>query len=226
MLKYVKKSVFNNNTEAIVNTINCEGFMGKGIALEFALRYPSLLNSYKEKCKNNEINIGKIFYYQTKNLLIVNFPTKDKFRFSSKYEWIEQGLTDFVNTYKYYNIKTISFPPLGCGCGNLNFNIVKGIMEKHLSKLNDLDIYICLDPKYAEGKELEMIKCFNNTTYNDFLYKIKIPKKQVNILLTHQNQINRFYELNTIDGIGNETYKKLYNYFYTFDNTFIQGTLF
>ena len=93
-------NVFNTDADAIVNTINCVGFMGKGLALEFSLRYPKLLVDYKEKCSKKEINIGKLYYYKEDNILIINFPTKKDYKFPSKLEWIEKGLLEFVNTYK------------------------------------------------------------------------------------------------------------------------------
>jgi len=74
--------------------------MGKGLALEFAYRYPELLNQYQEKCKNKEIQTGKIYYYQQENQLIVNFPTKKDYKNPSKIIWIEEGLNDFIKTYK------------------------------------------------------------------------------------------------------------------------------
>ena len=65
MIKIFESNVFNTDADAIVNTINCVGFMGKGLAFEFSLRYPDLLDDYKDKCKNNEIKIGQMYYYKT-----------------------------------------------------------------------------------------------------------------------------------------------------------------
>ena len=212
-------------TDAIVNTINCKGFMGKGIALEFSLRYPDLLTKYQQKCQKNEINIGKMFYYKTDNQIIVNFPTKDDFKLPSQYDWIKKGIKDFKNTYKFHNIASIAFPPLGCGNGELNFNIVKKIIEEELV-MEPIDIYICLDTNSAEGKELEMIKNFNDTRIEDFIDIIEIPKTQSTLLVKYQNKIKRFYEIQNIEGIGTTTYKKLHNYFYNYKIKLKQESLF
>lgn len=212
-------------TDAIVNTINCKGFMGKGIALEFSLRYPDLLIKYQQKCQKNEINIGKMFYYKTDNQIIVNFPTKDDFKLPSQYDWIKKGIKDFKNTYKFHNIASIAFPPLGCGNGELNFNIVKKIIEEELV-MEPIDIYICLDTNSAEGKELEMIKNFNDTRIEDFIDIIEIPKTQSTLLVKYQNKIKRFYEIQNIEGIGTTTYKKLHNYFYNYKIKLKQESLF
>lgn len=213
MIYYTKKSVFNMQTDAIVNTINCIGFMGKGIALEFSLRYPNLLAEYQQKCQNNEICIGKMFYYKENKKIIVNFPTKDDFKLPSQYDWIRKGLIDFKNTYKLYNIKSISLPPLGCGNGDLNFNKVKQIIEEELSS-EPIEIYVCLDSNPAEGKELEMIEMFNTMQIEDFIDIFKLSQKQASLLVQYQNKIKRFYELQNIEGIGITTYKKLHDYFY------------
>lgn len=225
MIYYTKKSIFNMQTDAIVNTINCKGFMGKGIALEFSLRYPDLLIKYQKKCQKNEINIGKMFYYKTDNQIIVNFPTKDDFKLPSQYDWIKKGIKDFKNTYKFHNIASIAFPPLGCGNGELNFNIVKKIIEEELV-MEPIDIYICLDTNSAEGKELEMIKNFNDTRIEDFIDIIEIPKTQSTLLVKYQNKIKRFYEIQNIEGIGTTTYKKLHNYFYNYKIKLKQESLF
>lgn len=225
MIYYTKKSIFNMQTDAIVNTINCKGFMGKGIALEFSLRYPDLLIKYQQKCQKNEINIGKMFYYKTDNQIIVNFPTKDDFKLPSQYDWIKKGIKDFKNTYKFHNIASIAFPPLGCGNGELNFNIVKKIIEEELV-MEPIDIYICLDTNSAEGKELEMIKNFNDTRIEDFIDIIEIPKTQSTLLVKYQNKIKRFYEIQNIEGIGTTTYKKLHNYFYNYKIKLKQESLF
>ena len=135
MITYLEGTVFNSNAEAVVNTINCVGVMNAGIALEFGLRYPEMLSEYQKKCKNKEIQTGKIYYYIAKDKTIVNFPTKWHFKYPSKLEWIEEGLRDFVKTYKQYGFKSVAFTKLGTLNGKLDWNDVKQLMEKYLSNL-------------------------------------------------------------------------------------------
>ena len=156
MIKIIESNVFNTDAQAIVNTINCVGFMGKGLAFEYALRYPDLLLDYKDKCKNKKIKLGKMYYYKSNNQLIVNFPTKNDYRFPSKINWIEDGLIDFVKTYKEHNIESVAFPLLGCSNGGLPYDSVINLIYKYLDN-QDLKVYICLDKKNPEGRELEMI---------------------------------------------------------------------
>lgn len=211
MITYLEGTVFNTDTDAIVNTINCIGVMNAGVALEYALRYPELLKDYEQKCKNKEISLGRIYYYKTKEKLIVNFPTKWHFKYPSKIEWIEEGLKDFVDTYKRYGIKSVAFTKLGTLNGGLDWNKVKFLMEKYLSKI-DIQVYICLDnKKEAEGLEKEMLEVFNNLDIEDLKKDIKLTTKQIDAL-KNSLPLNRFWKIKEIEGIGSTTYKSLFNY--------------
>lgn len=227
MIKIFESNVFNTDADAIVNTINCVGFMGKGLAFEFSLRYPDLLDDYKDKCKNNEIKIGQMYYYKTCDKLIVNFPTKDDYKFPSKLEWIEQGLVNFVETYKNYNIKTIAFPLLGCSNGGLDFNKVIQLIKKYLEKL-DIMVYICLDKNNPEGKELEMIKEFKKCDIELLSNFVRLNSVQKENLKYIQSSIKRFYQISKVDKIGSKTYREIYQIFYKnrIDTSIKQETLF
>ena len=164
MITYLKGTVFNTQAKAMVNTVNTKGVMGAGIALEFSLRYPNMFKEYKERCDRAELSIGKMDYHKEGDMIIVNFPTKRHYRYDSRVEWIEEGLQHFVATYKEYEITSIAFPRLGCANGQLDWTEVKPLMEKYLGDL-DIPVYICLDNiKNAEGKEKEMVDCFNKTS--------------------------------------------------------------
>lgn len=83
MISYTAGNILESKTKAIVNTVNCEGFMGKGIAYQFKLKYPMNNSEYEKLCRNKQFNIGDIFLYQEDNKIILNFPTKDKWRNNS-----------------------------------------------------------------------------------------------------------------------------------------------
>lgn len=227
MITYLEGTVFNTEADAIVNTINCVGVMNAGIALEFGLRYPDLLKEYEQKCKNKEISVGHIYYYKDKERLIVNFPTKWHFKYPSRLEWIEEGLKDFVGTYKQYNIKSVAFTKLGTLNGGLDWNKIKPIMEKYLSNL-DIHVYICLDnKKEAEGLEKKMLGVFNNLSLEELKQHVRLTTKQMNIL-KNNTPVNRFWKIKELDGIGTSTYKNIFNYCkkQTENTTFKQMTLF
>lgn len=213
MITITDSNVFNTDADTIVNTINCVGFMGKGLALEYSLRYPELLVDYKEKCNKKEISVGKLYYYKLDDILIINFPTKHDYKFPSKLEWIEQGLIDFINTHKKYNIKKVAFPLLGCRNGGLNYNQVIDLIKKYLGNL-DIDIYICLDKKNPEGKELEMLNMFKDCNIDTLGNYVKLTSAQKENLRNNQNNITRFFHISKIEGIGFKTYKNIYDIFY------------
>jgi O-acetyl-ADP-ribose deacetylase (regulator of RNase III)/uncharacterized protein YwgA len=133
--------------QALVNTVNTVGVMGKGIALQFKEKFPSNLKEYIKACKNGSLVPGKLLVVKENTLeggeqLIINFPTKVDWRHKSTYKFIEEGLQALVTVIAEYDIKSIAIPPLGCGNGGLKWEKVKPLMEQYLSGLQDVDIQI------------------------------------------------------------------------------------
>ena len=211
MLTYSNGTVFNQKTDAIVNTVNTVGVMGAGLALEFALRSPAMLSDYEQKCKNGMLSLGKMDYYDAEDILIINFPTKWHFKYPSKIEWIEEGLRDFVRSYKSLDISSVAFPRLGTRNGGLDWKDVKDLMEKYLSNL-DIDVIICLDNSEAEGLEKEMIDRFNSTDFSIKIPSVRLNAKQVDAL-NKAKPIAHFWQVKEIEGIGITCYTNLYNHF-------------
>jgi O-acetyl-ADP-ribose deacetylase (regulator of RNase III) len=144
MIKYITGDILESNADALINTVNTVGVMGKGIALQFKKAYHNNYKAYVEACKRNEIEIGKVFIFQDSNLnsgtkYIINFPTKKDWRKPSEYSFIYAGLDDLVHVLKEYKIKSIAIPPLGAGNGGLEWEKVKKIIEQ---KLGNLDVEI------------------------------------------------------------------------------------
>lgn len=210
MIKYIEGTVFNQNVDAIVNTINVVGVMGAGLALEFSLRYPDMFEDYKKKCKSKAITLGKVDYYKAADVTIVNFPTKGHFKYPSKIEWIDAALKDFVSTYKSMNIKSVAFPRLGTTNGGLDWKDVQLVMEKHLSKI-DIPVLICLDTAQAEGLEKKMVDKFNSTDFTSLSLSLKLNQKQREAL-ENAKPIKRFWKIKDLDGIGIVCYTKLFEY--------------
>lgn len=147
MIKYIQGDLLSSKTEALVNTVNTVGVMGKGIALRFKELYPTNFHQYYHACKQNKVEVGKMFVVAENKIgeerkLIINFPTKKEFYRKSSYQYIEDGLKDLVSVIQNYTIKSISLPPLGCGNGGLNWDKVKLMIEQHLSPLQDVEILI------------------------------------------------------------------------------------
>lgn len=146
MIKVFEGDMMQSGAEALVNTVNTVGVMGKGIALQFKEAFPSNNKAYIDACKNKELEIGKLLAIWDENLqlgrkLIINFPTKTHWRYPSKYEYIEKGLIALRALLQKEEIKSIAIPPLGCGNGGLDWNKVKPMIEQALSGL-DIEIMI------------------------------------------------------------------------------------
>lgn len=144
MIRYiVGKSIFDTKLQAMINTVNCDGVMGKGLALEFKRRYPYMFKEYKEKCLKGEIKPGLLHIYRTDKKVIINFPTKKHWENKSRMEYIEKGLLYLKKNYKAWELKSIAFPQLGCDLGGLDWSKVKVLMEEYLNAFDiSIEVYI------------------------------------------------------------------------------------
>jgi O-acetyl-ADP-ribose deacetylase (regulator of RNase III) len=147
MLTYVTISLFDSPAQALVNTVNTVGAMGKGIAAVFKKLYPEMYRQYRRLCQEGTLTVGTLHIYRTANKIIVNFPTKEHWRRPSRVEYIEAGLEKFVAHYGAYGISSVSFPQLGCGHGELDWETqVRPVMERYLRDL-PIPVYIHLYPQ-------------------------------------------------------------------------------
>ncbi|MGA2766008.1 MAG: macro domain-containing protein [Spirochaetia bacterium] len=135
MIEITTGNILRSKTQALVNTVNLEGFMGKGIAFQFKQEYPGNNAAYVEACKKKEIDIGKLFVFQEKDKYIFNFATKRKWREKSDYAFIERGMLALVKNIQALGIQSIAIPPLGCGNGGLEWSKVREIILRHLEVL-------------------------------------------------------------------------------------------
>ncbi len=136
MINYVACDLFTSPARVLVNTVNTVGVMGKGIAKDFKTIYPEMFKQYQELCEKKQFDVGQLWLYKTEHKWVLNFPTKKHWRQPSRPEYIEAGLQKFADTYHVYRITSISFPMLGCGNGELDWETqVHPLMEKYLGKL-------------------------------------------------------------------------------------------
>lgn len=133
--------LFTSEAQTLVNTVNCVGVMGKGIALEFKKRYPDMFQKYKEICDAGLLDIGKLQLYKTPDKWILNFPTKTHWRYHSKEWYLEKGLQKFLDTYKMKGITSIAFPLLGASNGRIDPKVSLNIMKRYLEQC-DIPVYI------------------------------------------------------------------------------------
>ena len=146
MIEYKTGDILAEEAEALVNTVNCVGFMGRGIALQFKKAWPDNFKAYAAACRRNEVQPGRMFVFETGRLtnprLIVNFPTKRHWRGKSRMEDIEAGLQDLVELIRKRGIRSIAVPPLGAGLGGLDWAEVRKRIERALRELPDVKVIV------------------------------------------------------------------------------------
>ncbi len=146
MIKLVAGNLLEAEVEALVNTVNTVGVMGKGIALQFKRSFPDNFRAYERACKNGEVKLGRMFVQANPALhgprYIINFPTKSHWKGSSKLEDIRTGLRSLVETIKQYGIKSIAVPPVGCGLGGLSWSDVRPLIEEALAPLAGVEVLL------------------------------------------------------------------------------------
>ena len=158
MIEYTEGDILQSDgkAEALVNTVNCVGVMGRGIALQFKKAYPENFRAYAKACKKGDLRLGRMFVYETGRpdnpRYIINFPTKQHWRNKSQTKSIEEGLEDLVEVIRKNHIQSIAIPPLGCGLGGLRWNEVKSRITTALEPLTDVNV-IVFEPGEAPAAE-------------------------------------------------------------------------
>ena len=156
MIQYQKGDILNADAEALVNTVNCVGVMGRGIALQFKKEFPDNFADYQAACKRGEVRPGRMFVVHLSRFenprYIINFPTKWHWKGKSRIEDIEAGLGALVTTVQTLGIKSIAVPPLGCGLGGLEWSQVRRRIEKTLGGLAEVQVLV-YEPAGAPAAE-------------------------------------------------------------------------
>ena len=146
MIRYTKGNLLDSEAEALVNTVNTVGVMGKGVALMFKEAFPDNYRAYRATCKKGEVTIGRMFVYEWDAVVgprwIINFPTKKHWRHPSRVEWIRDGLQDLLRVVREQGIRSVAIPPLGAGQGGLLWADVRQEIEQAFSNVEDVDISV------------------------------------------------------------------------------------
>lgn len=157
MIEFTSGDILKDDVDAIVNTVNCVGIMGRGIALQFKNAWPENFKAYEAACKREEVQPGRMFVYEVGQLTtpryIINFPTKRHWRGKSRIEDIESGLKALVSEIRQRGIRSIAIPPLGSGLGGLDWNDVRPRIEAAMRELPDVRVRI-FEPKGAPASDV------------------------------------------------------------------------
>lgn len=146
--------MFQSKSQTWVNTVNCVGVMGKGVALEFRKRFPDMYQDYVERCKAGQVKLGRPYLY--KRVVppwILNFPTKDDWRSVARLNDIVEGLRYLEAHYREWGIESLAVPPLGCGHGQLEWRVVGPTLYRHLKRLEiPVELYAPFETPHEELK--------------------------------------------------------------------------
>jgi len=158
MIEPTRGNILTDDAEALVNTVNCVGVMGKGIALQFKKAFPENFKAYEAACRRKEVEPGRMFVFETGQMFnpryIINFPTKRHWRDKSRYEDIESGLKALVREVQQRKIRSIAIPPLGSGLGGLQWPRVKAMIEAAFEEMPDVRVKLYEPKGSPEAKDM------------------------------------------------------------------------
>ena len=159
MIEYASGDILRCDAEALVNTVNCVGVMGRGIALQFKTAFPDNFKAYVAACRRQEVQPGRMFVFDTGQLTspryVINFPTKRHWRGKSRIEDIASGLAALVDTIRERSIRSVAVPPLGSGLGGLEWAQVRPLIQAALGGLDDVHVTV-FEPASAPSPETVM----------------------------------------------------------------------
>ena len=146
MVEFTRGNLLEAQVEALVNTVNTVGVMGKGIALMFKEAFPDNFEAYKAACDAGKVELGQMFVHERRALMgprwIINFPTKQHWRGSTRIQWVESGLADLRRVIESRGISSVAVPPLGCGQGGLDWKSVRSLIVGTLGELQDVRVVV------------------------------------------------------------------------------------
>ena len=147
MIQETRGNLLKAPAEALVNTVNTKGIMGKGIALQFRQAFPGMFRAYERACKEERVTLGRMDVHDLGGLAggprwIINFPTKGHWKAKSRIEDVESGLADLVSTIRRLGIRSIAVPPLGCGNGGLAWREVRPLIERAFAEVPDVEVLL------------------------------------------------------------------------------------
>ena len=228
MIKKIKGNIFNTSCQVLVNTVNCIGVMGKGMALECKLRFPKMFIQYKDSCDKKLFKPGYLQLYRNSQPWILNFPTKIHWKDPSKIEYLEKGLKKFQDEYLNKNISSIAFPLLGASLGGLSEEIVYETMTKYLEPLNNINIEIYEYDYMASDNLFDIF--YNNVsdfTVEDYKLLLKLNKTAAENLKNaiDGKSVKSMLGIQDVPQIGTKAIESIHNFIRNKKNINIQKKL-
>ena len=218
MLRILKGNLFNSDCQTLVNTVNCNGVMGAGIALEFRLRHPDMFRRYVDRCANGKMDIGKLWLYKPnsgkESKWILNFPTKMHWKHPSRVSYLHKGLKEFVDTYEGRGITSVAFPVLGARNGKIPESQAIGIMESHLHSCEiDVEIYR-YDPEGSDDLFGQLKERFKTELDGEIAKAARLRLDRVRAIrdAMGREEVRSIAQLGARKGIGVKTLESVFRY--------------
>ena len=215
MVTQIKGNLFNTSCKVIVNTVNCEGIMGKGIALEMKLRFPEMYQKYKEVCDQGLFKPGTLQLWKNSKPWVLNFPTKVSWKNPSEWEYLKLGLEKFATIYKEKEITSIAFPLLGASNGGLEPVDVKKFMIEYLEKLSDIDVEIYqFDPNAEDNLFTVFYQKVRRFSLEDYKKHLNIKSNAAENLkqALDSGSVKSMLGLQDVQGLGEKAMNNIHEF--------------
>lgn len=211
-IRFIQGNIFGSRCQTLVNTVNCVGVMGAGLAFECRLRYPQMYERYAQLCASGELRVGRLWLYKQAGRWVLNFPTKQHWKDPSTLDYLRMGLDKFVATYRERGVASVAFPLLGAQHGGLDPAAVRALMEQYLSRCTiPVEIYqhdpVAPDDCYAEFKAM-----MSSTPDAAIKEKTGLRADRLRYIRAalEDSRICQLNQLRQVPGIGEKTLEKCF----------------
>lgn len=221
-------NIFSSSAKAIVITVNCEGVMGAGIALDAKNRWPEIYDVYSKRCERNDFHVGEIMWADSVSKKVALFPSKKLWRAPSKLSYISDGLDTLRSDIDQMSITSIALPHLGCSNGGLTWSEVKPLIVEKLSTIDGLLVELWkfeqnfVDQDFQKFREVFL--SLNSKDASSWVSFSKSTEKFIRQVLS-ESELTNFVQLAEVRGVGKKTLEKIYKAALSDDFPIIQGSL-
>jgi len=221
-------NIFSSGAEVVVITVNCEGVMGAGIALDAKNRWPEIYDLYSKRCELNNFHIGDIMWTNSDSRKVALFPSKKLWRAPSKLSYLSDGLDTLRTDIDQLSITSIALPHLGCSNGGLTWSEVKPLIVEKLSRIDELKVELWkFDQNFVDQDFQKFREIFLSLNPKNASNWVNFSKKTENFVrdVLRDNELTNFVQLAAIKGVGKKTLEKIYRAALTKNYPVIQSSL-
>jgi O-acetyl-ADP-ribose deacetylase (regulator of RNase III) len=212
----LKGNLFNSSAQTLVNTVNCVGVMGKGVALEFRRRFPEMFEVYRRVCEERKLRPGHMLPYRKGQPWILNFAVKDDWKQPSRLEWVEACLERFVANYQQLGITSVAFPWIGAMNGGLPWEKVHALIRNYLRPLGDIEVEVIeFDPDVPDPIFVRLRQSVQSQDASVFARQVGVTQRAATLvyLAIQEAEVPSLVRLCEFPGLGKTTVERLYAHF-------------